>query len=78
MKSTYESQAQDAHLRDEETQWVAILASGNEYAGILLVWVQKLCAEAHDVEYFIKKKCCLFGKRGCFFTKISSKSAAPH
>jgi len=48
MKYEFESKSKDSHINEEEYQWVKILAKGNPYAGMLLVYSQKLCAVAHE------------------------------
>ncbi len=54
MKSYFVSNSSNQHLQDEETQWAEILSKGNPYAGILLIWDQKLCAVAHEFGAAVK------------------------
>ena len=49
MKTNYLSQSMDSHIREEEKQWAKIIASGNQYAGLILIYDQKLCAVAHEM-----------------------------
>jgi hypothetical protein len=44
----YVSSATDQHEYDEEYDWVKILTSAPETAGMLLVVVQKLCTAFHE------------------------------
>ena len=55
MKSKFISKAEDTHLKKEEKQWAEILARGNSYAGMLLIYDQKLCAVVHEVGVVIEK-----------------------
>lgn len=54
MKSDYVSNASSEHARVEEAQWAEILSAGNQYAGMLLIHDQKLCALGHEVAAAIK------------------------
>ena len=55
MKYKFISNAENSHVKEEETQWAQILAKGNPYAGILLIYDQKLCAFAHEINNAIEK-----------------------
>ncbi len=47
---TYRTDETDPHLKAEETQWSGILSSGNETAGMILIFIQKLCTAFHELE----------------------------
>ena len=46
----YQSSADNDHERDEEYQWTRILAGGHPVAGMVLVFVQKLCTAFHEFD----------------------------
>jgi len=48
--SPYHTTVQDPHWRDEEFQWVRILASGQPAAGMVLLYIQKACTAFHEFE----------------------------
>ena len=43
------STSENPHIKEEEDMWARIVSTGNGYAGIILIWDQKLCAYAHEV-----------------------------
>jgi len=46
----FQSQAQTAHRREQEDQWARILSAGRPVEGMVLLFVQKLCAAFHEFE----------------------------
>ncbi|MCX8035784.1 MAG: hypothetical protein N3D11_01780 [Candidatus Sumerlaeia bacterium] len=46
----YKSIGGDAHWLAEEEQWARILASGDAAAGMVLVFLQKMCTAFHEFE----------------------------
>lgn len=46
----YVTTVTDPHERDEEQQWARMLAAGDAAAGMLLVFVQKLCTAVHEFD----------------------------
>jgi len=46
----YRTTVQDPHWRNEEFQWVRILASGNAARGMVLLYIQKACTAFHEFE----------------------------
>jgi len=55
MKSEYKSPHPEGYLKGIETKWAEILAKGNAYAGMLLLYDQKLCALAYEVEVALEE-----------------------
>jgi hypothetical protein len=50
MPSTYITQTQSAHGRAEELQWARLFESGDPVKGMLVVFLQKMCAAFHEFE----------------------------
>jgi hypothetical protein len=50
MKSAYITRTQNAHGRSEELQWARIFASGDPVKGMVVVFLQKMCAAYHEFE----------------------------
>ena len=46
----YRTTVEDEHWRNEEFQWVRILASGNPAKGMVLLYIQKACTAFHEFE----------------------------
>jgi hypothetical protein len=46
----YQTRAETAHRRDQERQWARILSTGRPVEGMILLFVQKLCAAFHEFE----------------------------
>ncbi|OGZ34026.1 MAG: hypothetical protein A3I88_02590 [Candidatus Portnoybacteria bacterium RIFCSPLOWO2_12_FULL_39_9] len=44
------------HIQKEEEQWRKIIAVGNQDAGMVLIYDQKLCAFAHEIGAALEKK----------------------
>jgi hypothetical protein len=40
----------DMHREEEENRWAKILAAGDNYASMILLYDQKLCAVAHEIK----------------------------
>nr|MBI4156728.1 hypothetical protein [Candidatus Woesearchaeota archaeon] len=55
MKSEYKSPHPKGYLNGIETKWAEILSKGNAYAGMLLLYDQKLCALAYEVEVALEE-----------------------
>ena len=50
MATTYIPHSQHAHGRAEELQWARIFAGGNPVQGMIVVFLQKMCAAFHEFE----------------------------
>lgn len=50
MSNTYITHTQNAHGRTEELQWARLLASGDPVKGMIVVFLQKMCAAYHEFE----------------------------
>jgi hypothetical protein len=50
VKSEYITRTQNAHGRNEELQWARIFASGDPVKGMIVVFLQKMCAAYHEFE----------------------------
>ena len=50
MKSAYITRTQNAHGRGEELQWARIFSSGDPVKGMVVVFLQKMCAAYHEFE----------------------------
>jgi hypothetical protein len=46
----YKTTVEDEHWRDEEFQWVRILATGHAARGMVLLYLQKACTAFHEFE----------------------------
>ncbi len=55
METIYQSEDQNSHVREEENLWSKILATGHQSAGMILIYDQKLCAVAHEIEEILEK-----------------------
>lgn len=50
MSNTYITHTQNAHGRTEELQWARLFASGDPVKGMIVVFLQKMCAAYHEFE----------------------------
>ena len=50
MTSEYITRTQNAHGRNEELQWARIFAGGSPVKGMVVVFLQKMCAAYHEFE----------------------------
>jgi hypothetical protein len=50
MTSAYITRTQNAHGRNEELQWARIFAGGDPVKGMVVVFLQKMCAAYHEFE----------------------------
>ena len=50
MASEYITHSQSAHGRAEELQWARIFAGGDAVQGMIVVFLQKMCAAFHEFE----------------------------
>jgi hypothetical protein len=48
--SEYITYTQNTHGREEELQWARILATGNPVKGMVVIFLQKMCAAYHEFE----------------------------
>ncbi len=46
----YRTTVQDEHWRNEEFQWVRVLATGDAPRGMVLLYLQKVCTAFHEFE----------------------------
>lgn len=46
----YRTTVEDQHWRDEEFQWVRVLATGDAPRGMVLLYLQKVCTAFHEFE----------------------------
>jgi len=46
----YRTTVEDEHWRDEEFQWVRVLATGDAPRGMVLLYLQKVCTAFHEFE----------------------------
>ncbi len=49
-KSVYNTNLEDEHWRNEESQWARILSSESPAKGIVLLYIQKACTAFHEFE----------------------------
>ncbi len=52
--SQYKTTVRNEHWRNEEFQWVRVLATGNAAKGMVLVYLQKACTAFHEFEPALK------------------------
>jgi hypothetical protein len=45
----YKTDETDPHQKEEEMQWAGILSAGDPAAGMILVFIQKLCTAFHEL-----------------------------
>jgi hypothetical protein len=50
MNPAYTPQSQSDHGRNEELQWARLFATGSPIKGMLVVFLQKMCAAFHEFE----------------------------
>ena len=50
MAAKYITHSQSAHGRTEELQWARIFAGGDPVQGMIVVFLQKMCAAFHEFE----------------------------
>ena len=50
MNTTYIPQNQGAHGRAEELQWARLCATGEPVKGMIVIFLQKMCAAFHEFE----------------------------
>jgi hypothetical protein len=50
MSNPYITHTQNAHGRTEELQWARLFASGDPVKGMIVVFLQKMCAAYHEFE----------------------------
>jgi hypothetical protein len=50
LATEYLTHSQSTHGRDEELQWARIFAGGDAVQGMIVVFLQKMCAAFHEFE----------------------------